>query len=544
LDVKFVVRSVAKVAERIVKILEQVEKIPWYWVGLFTSLILLIMTILVKKIVPNTVVNYYGGEYGAVGAALAQGRGFSDPFSIGSGATAWVSPLLSAIIGLIFYITSFKITVSYWILHFIKISSLGFGAGLIWAVLQKSNRGFASVCYLWMIILYYIHNYDLLYLFHDEWLIFLLISLAFRAWYKRAALSGQIVLIIAFSAAALCSPILWGALFIVILVFNRKARKCNGESSESCLNKRKSLFDQNVFSIAVSVSFLLIVGWTVRNWIQLGMFAPIKSNAGYEIFQAQITSKNGVPGYSTFINHPFNPASKENQAYGALGETGFIGARRDMAIRSILADPTDFCRRVAQRFSNAFLFTVSPADIVRVDPTICSDDLERLRSAGFVGNYFKRTIWLDLDDPDKDLSKILPSLGLANPQLAQDNWRLMSEGRYLYRFSWDRIIGGCLIGGMPWIALLIAILMRRRSELTPGIWWASLFLLLYLMPYVLISHYMRYQVPLLGMQAILLTAGTVALLRTLQQNQFRSRHDIRLRPAKDLKPFSSECNSQ
>ena len=513
---KFIVRSIAKATERILSILEQVEKIPWYWVGLFTSLGLLIISVLVKNI-PNNYIIYYGGEYGAVGEALAQGRGFSDPFSIGSGATAWVSPLLPAIIGIIFYITSFKITATYWILLIIKIFSLGFGAGLIWAVLQKSSRGFASVFYLWMGFLCYVHSIDLLYLYHDEWLIFILISLAFWAWYKRAVLSGQIVLIVVFSAAALCNPILWGSLFIVMLVFNRKACKYNGESGEGCLNKQKNLFAKNAFWIAVSVSFLLLVGWTVRNWIQLEMFAPIKSNAGYEIFQAQITSRNGVPDASTFANHPIIHASKENQSYGALGETGFIRTRRDIAIRSILANPSDFFRRVAQRFSNAFLFTASPANVSLVDSGICSDDLERLRSAGFVAYRANKRIWIDLDDPDKDLIKVLPSLVLANPQLAQDNWRLMSGVHYWYRFSWDRIIGGCLIGGMPWITLLIAILLRRYSAIPLGIRWASLFLFLYLMPYVLISHYMRYQVPLLGMQAILLTAGTIALLRSLQK---------------------------
>ena len=375
-------------------------------------------------------------------------------------------------------ITSLKITVTYWILLFIKIFSLGFGAGLIWAVLQKNSRGFALVCYLWMGILCYIYSIELFSLYHDEWLIFLVINLAFWALYKRAELSGQIVLVVAFSAAALCNPILWGALFIVMLVFNSKACKYNDVPGECCSNKRKNLFAQNAVWIAVSISFLLIVGWTVRNWIQLEILAPVKSNAGYEIFQAQIASRNGVPDSSTFAKHPIILTSKEHQAYGALGETGFIRARRDMAIRSILADPIDFYRRVAQRFANAFLFTASPVNTSLVDSKICISDLERLRSAGFVAYRNNQIIWIDLDDPDKDLLKVLPSLGLANPQLAQDNWRSMSEGHYWYRFSWDRIIGGCLIGGMPWIALLIAILMRQRSELTPGIWWASLFLFL------------------------------------------------------------------
>ncbi len=518
-------RLPAKITERISNVFEQVEKISWYWVGLFTSLVFLMVSISIEKIDSNSYFIYYGGEYGAVGAALAQGRGFSDPFSMGSGATAWVSPLLPAIIGIIIYIANLKVTATYWILLLIKIFSLGFGAGLIWAVLQKNNRGLASVCYLWMGILCFFYRMELFSLYHDEWLIFLVISLAFWAWHKRSALSGKIALVVAFSAAALCNPILWGALFIVMLAFNRKDYAYDTQSIECRRSiRRNKISAHKTFWIAASISFLLIVGWTVRNWIQLEMLAPVKSNAGYEIFQAQISSRNGVPDASTFAKHPIIFNATEHQAYGVLGETAFIRARRDMAISRILADPTDFCRRVAQRFVNAFLFTASPVNTAVVDSRINRDDLERLRKTGFVVYRNDKSIWIDLDDPDKDLIKVLPSLDLADPQLARDNWRSMSEGYYWYRFSWDRIIGGSLIGGMPWIAFFIAILLRRRLESTPGIWWASLLLFFYLMPYVLISHYMRYQIPLLGMQAILLAAGTIALLRTLQQNPFSPAH--------------------
>jgi hypothetical protein len=509
----------AKLNERIVNILEHVERIPWYWAGLFTGLVLLIFSIFMTEVIPHSVNLYYGYEYGAVGAALAQGRGFSDPFSTGSGATAWVSPLLPAILGSIFYITDLKITGTYWILHFIKILSLGFGTGLIWSVLQKSSRCFALVFYLWTGILYYLSSIEILPLFHDEWLIFLVISLAFWAWHQRASLSGQIVLVASLSAAALCNPVLWGALFMVMLVFNKKTCGCNGELGKGVLSMQKTSFYRNPFWIAVSVSFLLILGWSVRNWIQMGMFAPIKSNSGYEIFQSQIVSRNGVLDYSIFARHPITFTSKEHQAYTTLGETGFIRKRSDIAIRSILADPTDFCRRVTRRFFNAFLFTVTPVNVAFVDSKIGAGDLERLRRAGFVVDRNRKNIWVDLDDPDRDLIQVIPSLGLADPQLAIDDRQFVSAGYYRYRFSWGHLIRGCLIGGLPWVALLIAILMGRGSGLAPYIWWTSLLLFFYLMPYVLISHYLRYQLPLLGMQAILLTAGTLALLRTPQQNQ-------------------------
>ena len=509
----------AKLNERIVNILEHIEKIPWYWVGLFTSLVLLIISTFMKGVLPHSTNLYYGYEYGAVGAALAQGRGFSDPFSIGSGSTAWVSPLLPAIIGSTFYITSFKISGTYWILHLIKIFSLGFGTSLIGSVLQKSAHGFASVFYLWMGVLFYLYSTELLPLYHDEWLIFLVISLAFWAWHQRPSLRGQIVLVASFSAAALCNPILWGALFMVMLVFNKKTEEYNDVSS---LNKQKTFFDRNPFWIAVSFSFLLILGWSVRNWIQLEIFAPIKSNSGYEIFQAQVASRKGVLDFSIFARHPISFTSKEHQTYAALGETAFIHKRTDLAIRSIWADPTDFCLRVARRFLNAFMFTVTPVNVALVDSKISVGDLERLRSAGFVADRIQKKIWVDLDDPDKDLSKALPSLGLANPQLALDDWRLVSAGYHWYRFSGGHLLRGCLLGGMPWVALLITILMRRRSGIAPFIWWTSLFLFLYLIPYVLISHYLRYQLPLLGMQAILLTSGTIALMRAPQQNKYIS----------------------
>lgn len=509
---KSFVRCTKKVTGKIITIIEHIEKIPWYWISFFTILLLLIISILVKNVVSYSNIIDYGGEYGAVGMALAQGRGFSDPFLTDSGATAWVSPLLPAILCVIFYITNFKITAIYWLLSLIKIFSLGLGTGLIWAVLQKSNRGFAPIYYIWTCFLFYFNKDSIIYNFHDEWLIFLVISLAFWGWYKRNKFSGQIVLILSFVMAALCNPILWTAFFIVMFLFNFK----HNSFSKNRLNKQKTFFTQNPFWIAVCVSFVLIIGWTLRNWIQLDMFAPIKSNAGYEIFQAQVTSKNGLLSTSTFIYHPHNLASEENQAYTKLGEKAFITTRRDTALLSIANDPIDFWRRIKQRFSNAFLFTVSHFNFDDVDSRISDDDLIKLRSAGLIEYFFNRKVWINLDDPDKDVLKILPSLNLTNHRLVEYNYKLISARYYHYLYSWNRIIGGVLMGGMPWIAFLIAILMRRHSAQSSYIFWAGLFMLIYLIPYVLISHYLRYQVPLLGMQSILLTSGTIAILKTLK----------------------------
>lgn len=513
----------AKIAERIVCIFERIEKIPRLWVCLFTVLMLLLASIAAEKFVSHSNVIYYGGEYGAVGAALAQGRGFSDPFSNGSGATAWVSPLLPVILGVIFYIAGFQTTVVYGIALALKILALSCGVVLIWDILQGYKRGLASLWYIWMVLFFWVHRIDLFSFFNDEWLIFGVMGLAFWAWHRQTTSAGRIVLIVALCAAALSNPILWGALFLAMLVFNLAVGEANAGTSGLRSADGNSRFSRTPFWAAAGISFLLIIGWTARNWVQLGMFAPIKSNAGYEIYQAQMVSRNGVLSSSTFARHPIVLASKENRAYRAMGETAFLRARRDAAVRAISAGPDDFLRRAVHRFSNAFLFTASQINTARLDSKINRHDVERLRAAGFVAYSLSgKNIWLDLDDPDNGFLEVLPLLGLSDPKAVQEDREEWARANHLYRFSSERIFGGCLIGGLPWIGLLIALLMGRRSASVHAVRWAAVFLFLYLMPYVLISHYLRYQVPLLGMQAILLTAGTMAALRSLAAGPDRS----------------------
>lgn len=501
----------SKIRIQIVNLLVYVEMIPWYWVTIFTSLAFMLISIFVIHVTPYRSIFEYGGEYGAVGMALAQGRGYSDPFTTGSGATAWVSPLLPVILCCVFFTTSLKIISTFWILHTIKIVAIGLGIGLIWDVLRKSRSGFATVYYFWICLLFYLYNDEFLNAFHDQWFIFFIISLNLWAWHNKASFSGQILLIIALSMAALSNPILWGSLFLVMLIFSLPY--FNRPDQETS-NRTKTFLAQNSFWTAAIISFALIVGWTARNWTQLHMLAPIKSNAGYEMFQSQLISNNGLFNSSSIIVHPHNPLSEEQPAYLKLGERAFINTRRDLAIKSIVENPSIYFRRVVQRFSNAFLFTYSSYDIYDVDPKIGTDDLERLRKAGLVGYIFYRKVWINLNGFNKEVANALPTLHLTNQSLVERDWLRVSAVYSQYLFSFKRIVAGCLIGGLPWVAFLLAVLMRRRSALPSYVLWVGLFIMIYLSPYVIISHYFRYQIPLIGMQAILLTAGTITILGT------------------------------
>ena len=70
-------------------------------------------------------------EPGNVAAALAQGRGFSDPFDGGTGATAWVSPLPAWVEALVFLTLGVKTAASAKALLVLAVLGLGAAHALL-----------------------------------------------------------------------------------------------------------------------------------------------------------------------------------------------------------------------------------------------------------------------------------------------------------------------------------------------------------------------------------------------------------------------------
>ena len=114
------------------------------------------------------------------------------------------------------------------------------------------------------------------------------------------------------------------------------------------------------------------------------------------------------------------------------------------------------------------------------------------------------------------------SLGLSKPQLLKqirdfepEEQKQTVEGwlraRYILKnrnFSGLLICWGLLHGLFSTIAIVIG-LSRPNLRKEPIFRDACLLYLVYLLPYVLISHYMRYQVPLMGLSAYFLSAVLV-----------------------------------
>src|ERR1700722_6317061 len=90
-------------------------------------------------------------EPGNVAAALAQGRGFSDPFDGGTGATAWVSPLPVWVEAAVFAAFGAKTAASAKVLLSLSVAGLALANALLLSALAPFGawlRGAASAAFI------------------------------------------------------------------------------------------------------------------------------------------------------------------------------------------------------------------------------------------------------------------------------------------------------------------------------------------------------------------------------------------------------------
>ncbi len=107
-------------------------------------------------------------------------------------------------------------------------------------------------------------------------------------------------------------------------------------------NRRKSLLTATA-SILLCVA--LSVPWTVRNYIQLHAFVPLRSNLGYELWQG---NRVGSDGFFLADLHP-NVNATEFRRYEQLGEVGYMREKLVTATRRISENRGWFAALTAKR---------------------------------------------------------------------------------------------------------------------------------------------------------------------------------------------------
>lgn len=278
---------------------------------------------------------HLGAEYYNIAAAINDGRGFSDPFVVESGPTAWMPPLLVWIqAGLIWLFDGDR----YWVmLAVVSLKTMVLCAcGL--AIVYQGRRNRNGWMAFGVFTAFLVADYFACFKFtHDGWLILAgVTATAFGLPHiDRLAGSGKLTL---------PAIIGWGLLGGLIALSSPVAGFTWAIGTTICLIRRAPL--QLVMAAAMSIA--VVTPWAIRNKVVLGRFVPIKSNVFYEFDQSMALDSDGLLDWNTMSSHPYHEGP-EQDAYIAMGEIDYLKTKQERFISQVKADPGEYRRKVRNR---------------------------------------------------------------------------------------------------------------------------------------------------------------------------------------------------
>lgn len=436
----------------------------------FLSLLLLVGIENAYEWSPN--LHRFAFEYGNIGAALAEGRGFSDPFATGTGPTAWMPPFYCWFMALIFSIFGVKTSASIGALLLAKLLGLTLGARLLMASARRLSGevgGLAVLGLCWVVILGH-HSWLTRQLF-DHWLVMLLSGLILYA-----LVTGRTP---AIAVTGILGPLISPNLalgFGLAAVFQWRGERKRQNLLWGCL----------LFSAGA---------WCLRNWIVLGVPYPIKSNAAYEFYQANAWARGRLSNATLTRYHPSQPNTFTGRHYQKEGERQFCWHYSRLSQELWLEDPVQMLGYIAKRTWDVLVYVPRSENLYLSKPNLQPSDKHLLHQRKWIIAKPRCQIWLLVDEPESEVRAQLAQLGLNDPESALLSWQSGMRWIEKARNHWSQRCKSCLTGLLPTLAILYG-LLRHRREMLP---WAILYGA-YFGPYILVSHYDRYQLSALMLQ--------------------------------------------
>ena len=297
--------------------------------------------------------SHIGAEYDCIAQAIRKGRGFSDPFQIETGPTAWMPPVLPyAIAGIYCAYGDDRSMVVFWM-----VALQGVSTWLACFILLRESRRLRHLIagIIIAIIMYLTNFFQLFQQTHDTGLLLLVISLLWLGsgiGFQPVVSGSQarslchIINQIAWGAwgafCTLCSPVVGGAWFVTTLWQTRP--------------RQRTWREFHSWFVVFGMWLLLISPWMIRNYVEFGKWFPIKPNGMYELWQSQCLDDDGVLDAKSLSAHPWLGGGEQRARYQEIGEIAFI-AEKGIEVRKIIWDnPLGFLERMANRGMAALVF--------------------------------------------------------------------------------------------------------------------------------------------------------------------------------------------
>jgi hypothetical protein len=439
-------------------------------------------------------------EPGNVAAALVQGRGFSDPFDGGTGATAWVSPVPVWIEAAVFLAFGVKTASSAKVLLVLVTAGLAATNALLVAALEPFGEwmcGAASAAFL--AYCSFLPGGPLTVL-SEAWLDMLLSATLLWAVlenFRSPGRRGFVTLV----AVALVAPLENAGVAVAVGL-------CVLVLAWRSLRARQSLA---LPAAAAAAAILSVACWSARNAAVLGRIVPLKSNSWFELHLANVDSADGLPRMETVLRRlPFFDAA-EFKRYSELGEMRYVDSFKAPALAALRADPGHFAGNVMRRLGAAVAYCRREGGGEGTSFRFRADDAAKLSAAGeIIVMGSSSSLWTRIDAVPSEERARLSGLGLADNDAIFSDWSAK-------RIAYDQEFlgaGGLFLGlvtaGIPVAALLLSALLSGGRLAPPAAWTAAIAFGM-LLPYVLVNHNDRHQESILALQAVAIGAFAQAL---------------------------------
>jgi hypothetical protein len=479
------------------------------------AFVLFFLISVVANILKDNVAAYkFGFEYGKIAASIARGDGYANVFTENSGPTAWMLPLNTGVFALVFYIFGEYSIGSFWVLVMVNSLFWALSAVLLWKTIRRSKLPYQILLPILMGFTLLLNYYKLFVNFMDVSLINLLAAATIFVLYgyftERKASIGLLVLavLLPLSAPSLFlayALILLGYyLFCSIRLFSQKS----APYAVATLFRTKSL---NYILLTGLLSVATLFVWSERNYFVLHAFMPSKSNFWYEFYQANILDEDGILDNRTITKYHPSHRRKSQQLYLEVGEKSFVEHYKELSVKNF--DLANYLEKLQRRLRFAFLYSSSSGFRTRIDlRQISQADLKKLEDEVLIN----KGEWTSLHLQESEFSAILASLQLENEVAIHQEWNRKRALFIQEKSSLISVMKASILSLIPSLCIVFGLIISeiRRSLLFVI---TSLTYVILLIPYILVSHDIRYQTYGIVLQTVLIYLTITQILKQIQK---------------------------
>lgn len=480
------------------------------WISVLIILLYLVVSLLRSHHSESSnIMVLLGAEYAYIAESILDGNGYANPFEFPTGPTAWMPPLLVYLNVIVFSLFGISIK-AYYFLSAIKFTGFAATFYFLSKAFGKSNlrihNFFLAAAYL---LFLYMGSFQITDLCMEHWLYHLIGALLIYSYISFMREGKKVALL---SVLFLLSPLATPSLFIpqaVILfiifvqyLFKKRIRIIS-------LSPRILFIHFVLFGLLSTLSVSL---WTYRNYRVFNELIVSKPNAWFEFYLANIMDARGIIHRSTFEN--FHPLYNEDISakMRESGESAFLAPYSELAREYKENKRGEYRKKILFRLSNIFIFQQKEWDKYPAERKheLPESDLELLAEHKMMRYYASDDYysWQCLSMPDQMVEEKFEALNLLDRESLFEDYLHARE--QIKSYSLTEFLRSFFKAGLITLSLIIFLLAySRRDSVFTGL--VSVFYLIYLAPYIMISFVERYQLFIAGIQALIL-AGALAFI--------------------------------